>query len=194
MGKPAEGEITRILRVLADKEGDQATATAQLFQAAYRELHRVASNLMRKERQGHTFQTTDLIDETYLHLVGDSPVTWESRAQFFGVVASAMRRVLVEHARKRSAEKRGGGWKKIMLDKVQLAGRSEFEILELDRVLSLFAEADPRAARVVEMRVFGGLREKEIAEILGISERTVRDDWRMATMWLGRELGGTPSP
>ncbi len=193
MGERAEGDITRILRVLAEKEGDQATATARLFQAAYGELHRLATAMMRNERPGHTLQTTALVNEAYLRLVGNAPVAWQSRAQFFAIVASAMRRVLVEHARRRSAEKRGGGWKKITLDgNVQLAGRSDLDILDLDLTLCRFAEIDPRAARVVEMRVFGGLREKEIAEILGVSERTVRGDWRMAAMWLGREMRGSP--
>ena len=147
---------------------------------------------MRNERQDHTLQTPALVNEAYLRLVGDTPVDWQSRAHFFGIVASAMRRVLVEHARRRSAEKRGGGWKKITLDeRLLVAGRSELDILELDRILTRFAQIDPRAARVVELRVFGGFKEKEIAEVLGVSERTVRGDWRVGAMWLSRGLGGS---
>ena len=191
MSEFAEGEVTRILRNLAKGQGDQADATDRLFEAAYQELHRLAAALMGNERQDHTLQATALVNEAYLRLIGDAPVEWQSRAHFFGIVASAMRRVLVEHARRRSAEKRGGGWEKVTLDeKLHLAGGSELDILELDRTLTRYAEIDPRAARVVELRVFGGFKEKEIAEILGISERTVRGDWRVAAMWLTHELGG----
>jgi RNA polymerase sigma-70 factor, ECF subfamily len=191
MSEPVEGEVSRILKSLAAHEGDQEGAAARLFEAAYRELRSLASGLMRNERPDHTLQATALVNEAYLRLVGDAPIEWQSRAHFFGVVVAAMRRVLVEHARRRSAEKRGGGWDKIALDeRLHLAGRSELNILELDRTLTRFAQIDPRAARVVELRVFGGLKEKEIAEILGVSERTVRGDWRVAAMWLSRELGG----
>jgi len=191
MSEPVEGEVSRILKSLAAQKGDQEGAAAHLFEAAYQELRRLAAGLMRNERQDHTLQTTALVNEAYLRLVGDTPVDWQSRAHFFGIVASAMRRVLVEHARRRSAEKRGGGWEKITLvENLNLAGSSELDILELDRTLTRFAQIDPRAARVVELRVFGGFKEKEIAEVLGVSERTVRGDWRVAAMWLSRELGG----
>ena len=195
MSEPVEGEVSRILKSLATQKGDQEGAAARLFEAAYQELRRLAAGLMRNERQDHTLQTTALVNEAYLRLVGDTPVDWQSRAHFFGIVASAMRRVLVEHARRHSAEKRGGGWEKITLDeKLNLAGSSELDILELDRILTRFAQIDPRATRVVELRVFGGVREKEIAEALGISERTVRGDWRVAAMWLSRELWGRSQP
>lgn len=191
MAEAAEGEVTRILRVLAGNQGDPDGATGRLFEVAYQELRRLAASLMKSERRDHTLQATALVNEAYLRLLGGSPVNWQNRAHFYGVVASAMRRVLVEHARRRSAEKRGGDWERITLDEgLHLAGRSELEILELDRILARFAEIDPRGSRVVEMRVFGGLREKEIAEVLGVSERTVRGDWRVAAMWLTRELGG----
>ncbi len=194
MSELGEGEVTRILRVLVGNPQDGA-AGERLFEVTYRELHRIAVALMRNERQDHTLQATALVNEAYLRLVGDAPIEWQSRAHFFGIVASAMRRVLVEHARRRSAEKRGGGWDKVTLDeRLQPAGGCEWEILELDRVLSRFAEIDPRAARVVELRVFGGRKEREVAEILGVSERTVRGDWRVAAMWLARELGGCGKP
>lgn len=201
MAAPTEGDITRLLRLLAEKrehgkQGNdpeiQARATARLFEAGYHELHRLAMSMMRHERPGHTLQATALVNEAYVNLIGDAPIEWESRAHFLGIAASAMRRVLVVHARRRSAEKRGGGWQKITLDEnVQLAGRSEVEILEIDRILSRLAKIDPRAAHVVEMRVFGGLRVKEIAEVLDVSERTVRGDWRIGAAWLGRELRGS---
>lgn len=191
MSESTEGEVTQILRRLAEGREDRGQATDRLFDAAYRELRQLASSLMRNERQDHTLQPTALVSEAYLRLVGDVPVDWQSRAHFFGIVASAMRRVLVEHARRHAAEKRGGGRVKISLDEnLLLGGRSDWETLDLDDTLTRFAEIDPRGARVVELRVFGGFREKEIAEILGVSERTVRSDWRVAAMWLSRELGG----
>jgi RNA polymerase sigma-70 factor, ECF subfamily len=193
MAEFTEGEITRVLRVVTESGEDRAEATERLFEVAYRELHRLAASLMRSERPGHTLQATALVNEAYLRLIGNAPVEWKGRAHFFGIVATAMRRVLVEHARRRSADKRGGGWERITLDEqVALAGRSELEVLELDQMLSRFSEIDPRAARVVEFRVFGGLKEREIAEILGVTERTVRGDWRVAAMWLERELRERP--
>jgi RNA polymerase sigma factor (TIGR02999 family) len=189
MSEPAEGEVTRFLRILAGNKEVPADATERLFELAYQELRRLAVSMMRNERGDHTLQATALVNEAYLRLVGDTPIEWQSRAHFFGIVASAMRRVLVEHARRRAAAKRGGGWEKTTLDeRLDLAGHSEVEILELDRILTRFAEIDPRAARVVELRAFGGLQEKEIGEVLGVSERTVRGDWRVAAMWLRREL------
>lgn len=193
MDEALEGEVTRILQSLAKNPPDTGDLTDRLFKVSYKELRRLAASMMRRERGDHTLQATALVNEAYLRLVGDAPIEWQNRAHFYGIVASAMRRVLVEHARRRSADKRGGGWEKIELDeKLQLAGRSELEILDLDRILTRFAEIDPRAARVVELRVFGSLTEKEIAEVLGVSERTVRGDWRVAAMWLSRELGGSP--
>jgi RNA polymerase sigma-70 factor, ECF subfamily len=195
MGESAEGEITRILHDLGGKAGDQSAATERLFEVAYEELRGLAAALLSNERPDHTLQATALVNEAYLRLVGGAPVDWQSRARFFGIVANAMRRVLVDHARRRSRDKRGGGQERIALDEnLDLAGRSELEILELDRTLTQFAEIDPRAARVVELRVFGGLKETEIAEILGVSERTVRGDWRVAAMWLARELWGRSQP
>jgi len=188
-------EITRILESLLEQSGAQAGATERLFEAAYRELRQLAAVLMRNERGDHTLQATALVNEAYLRLVGNGPVAWESRAHFFGTVVSAMRRVLVDHARRHGAEKRGGSWEKIELnEQLGLAGRSDFEILELDRKLTGFARLDPRAARVVELRIFGGLTEREIAEMLDVSERTVRGDWRVAAMWLARELRGNHRP
>ena len=190
MGEPVEGEVTRILRILSGNEADRAKATDRLFEVTFSELRRLAASLMRKERSDHTLQATALVNEAYIRLVGSEPLDWQGRAHFYGTAAAAMRRVLVEHARRRSAEKRGGGWEKIELsEKLQLAGRSDWEILDLDQTLTRFAGVDPRAARVVELRVFGGFREKEIAKILGVSERTARCDWRVAAMWLSRELG-----
>lgn len=189
MSTRVEGEVSRILRSLEAHSGDPDSVMKRLFEAAYRELRDLATGLMRSERQDHTLQPTALVNEAYVRLVGDAPVEWRSRAHFFGIVVSAMRRVRVDYARRRSAEKRGAGWEKVVFDeRLHPAGRFEADILELDRVLEGFAQVDPRAARVVELRVFGGLNRREIADILQISESTVREDWRMARMWLGREL------
>ena len=194
MTESGDGEITRILKIVSSDREDRAAATERLFEVAYHELRELAAALMRRERAGHTLQATALVNEAYLRLLGNTPIEWQDRAHFFGIVAKAMRRVLVEHARRRSADKRGGGWEKVTLDeRVALGGRSELEILELDRILSRFAEIDPRAAHVVELRVFAGASEKEIAEVLKISQRTVRGDWRVASMWLARELRGKPA-
>jgi RNA polymerase sigma-70 factor, ECF subfamily len=191
MGESARGEVTRILQLMEQNHGDRAAATERLFEVTYRELRRLAAAMMAKERPDHTLQATALVNEAFLRLVGDPAIAWQNRAHFFGIVASAMRRVLVEHARRRSADKRGGGWEKIVLEtNLNVAGHSEPDILDLDRVLTQFAEIDPRAARVVELRVFAGVTEKEIADVLGVSERTVRGDWRVAAMWLKRELSG----
>ena len=187
-----EGEVSRILRDLPES-ADPEEAAARLFEAAHEELRKLAASLMRHERPDHTLQATALVNEAYLRLVGDAPIAWKSRAHFFGIVASAMRRVLVQHARRRSAEKRGGGCEKLALEEnLQLAGRSEVDILELDRMLARYARIDPRGARVVELRVFGGFKEREIAGILGVSVRTVKEDWRVSAMWLTRELGAAP--
>ncbi|MFB3906761.1 MAG: ECF-type sigma factor [Candidatus Eisenbacteria bacterium] len=195
MTEPTEGEVTRILRILAEKHGDRAEATDRLFEAAYGELRRIASALMRHEPRERTLEPTGLVNEAYLRLVGRRPIDWQSRAHFFGIVATAMRRVLVEHARQRRAEKRGGGWERIQLDEeLHLTERSELEILEVDDALTRLAAMDPRGARVVELRIFTGLKEKEIAEVLGISERSVQADWRVAAMWLRHELEEPAAP
>ncbi len=186
------GEVTRILADLGREEADRNEATHRLFELVHAELRRLAGGLMRDERPDHTLQATALVNEAYLRLVdGDGRIEWENRAHFFGIAATAMRRILVEHARERGAAKRGGDWKRVTLDEeIARSGVSDAEILDLDRVLTRLADLDPRMARVVDLRVFAGMEMKEIARILGVSERTVHGDWRMAKMWLSRELSG----
>lgn len=179
-------EVTLLLRAWGN--GD-AQALERLAPLVYQELHRIARGYMRNERTGHTLQTTALINEAYIRLVDARRVKWQDRAHFFGVCARAMRRILVDHARSRGYQKRGGGQIGIQLDSVTSIGWSpDSNILELDEVLNRLSALDPRKGKVVEMRFFGGLSVEETAEALGISPETVMRDWKLARAWLYREL------
>jgi RNA polymerase sigma factor (TIGR02999 family) len=174
------------------REGaDKAAVTNRLFEIMFEELRRIASSLMRGERPGHTLQPTALVNETYLRLVDDSRVDWQNRSHFFGIAARAMRQVLMEHARRRAAAKRGGNWRRVTLSSgLGLKVTADVDLLDLDRTLVQLSEMDPRSAEIVELRVFGGMRVDEVAHVLGVSPRTVQNDWRVAKMWLTRELTG----
>jgi RNA polymerase sigma factor (TIGR02999 family) len=155
----------------------------------YAELRRLARSYLQRERESHTLQPTALVHEAYLRLVDQTRVTWENRAHFFGVAAQLMRRILVDHARARDAVKRGGSAVKLSLEEGHFRPEaSEGDLLALDEALERLGATDARMSRVVEMRFFGGLSEAETAEVLGISDRTVRRDWQMAKLWLYREL------
>jgi RNA polymerase sigma-70 factor (ECF subfamily) len=181
-------DVTRILLELRESGGDR-DRNAQLVELVYDELRHIAARLLRGERPGHTLQPTALVNEAYLKLVDHTRVQWQDRAHFLCYAARAMRRILIDHARRARADKRGGGWQKVTLDEeLGLVEESEFRILALDDALRRFAEQDPRAAQVVELRVFGGLTIEEIAHVLNVSKRTVDGDWSVAKMWLGREL------
>jgi len=187
-------EITRLL--LAWSEGDR-DALDRLAPLVYAELRRLAKSYMRKERAGHTLQTTALINEAYLRLIDAGQVEWRNRAHFFGVAARAMRQILVAMARERGCQKRGGGARRVSLDEAMVidAGPDE-DLVALDEGLEALAQFDGRKAQVVEMRFFGGLTEAEIAAALDVSSETVRRDWRLARSWLRRKLsvdqgGGT---
>lgn len=187
-------EITRLL--LAWGEGDKE-ALDRLAPLVYAELRRLAKSYMRKERAGHTLQTTALINEAYLRLIDAGQVEWRNRAHFFGVAARAMRQILVAMARERGCQKRGGGARRVSLDEAMVidAGPDE-DLVALDEALEALAQFDARKAQVVEMRFFGGLTEAEIAAALDVSSETVRRDWRLARSWLRRKLsvdqgGGT---
>ena len=189
MSEPGRHEITEILLDLqSDRVGHQAAAD-QLFEVVYGELRRLAAGLMRGERADHTLQSTALVHEAYLRLVDDSRVHWQNRAHFFGTAARAMRQILVDFARKRAADKRGGGWQKVTFDDaLGLEDASAAELLDLEEALRRLAEHDERMARIVELRVFGGLTAKEVAHVVGLSRQTVQDDWRVAKMWLRHQL------
>ncbi len=180
--------ITALLR--AWSQGDPS-ATEQLASAVYEELRAMARRFMRNERAGNSLQTTALVNEAFLRFIEVKNVNWEHRAQFFALSAQMMRRVLVDAARARKAEKRGGGARKIDLaDVAVLAPEPATMILELDQALQTLAELAPRQAQVVELRYFGGMNEEEVAEALHSSPRTVRRDWRFAKAWLASELSG----
>lgn len=192
---PARSEVTRILQALTETGRPDAPAADRLFSLIYDELHAIADAYMSRERSGHTLQPTALVHEAYLKLVEGPPVAWRGRSHFYGIAARAMRQILIDHARRRGAAKRGGGLERVTLDESGLAdGRGDLDLLDLDEALLRFARLDDRAARVVELRVFGGLTAAESADVLGVSSRTIENDWSVARLWLGRELlGGSAS-
>jgi len=183
---PSTPEITQMLR--AWTAGDQQ-ALEKLTPLVHRELHRVARRYMAGERSGHTLQTTALVNEVYLRLVDCGQVNWHDRAHFFAVSAQLMRRILVDFARSRGYQKRGGNVPHISLDDAPpVCSEPDPNLLALDDALKALAELDRRKSRVVELRFFGGLNIEGTAEILGVSAVTVMRDWRLAKIWLLREL------
>jgi RNA polymerase sigma-70 factor, ECF subfamily len=178
--------VTALLTEMA--KGNQK-AGPQLIPLVYSELRRMADGYMRRERPGHTLQTTALVHEAYLKLVGQHSVNWQSRAHFFGIAAQVMRRVLIDHARGHVRDKRGGGREAVSLDEAVVFSKERAEeFLELDRALEALAAVDARQANIVELRYFGGLTVEETAEVLGISPKTVKRDWTVAKAWLHGEL------
>ena len=186
MNTPASHEVTQLL--LDWSRGSQA-ALDKLMPLVDRELHRLAHHYMRGENAGHTLQTTALVNEAYLKLVDQRQVHWKSRAHFFALSAQLMRRILVDHARKRQYAKRGGGAEKISFDEAMAVspGRGS-DLIALDEALDRLAAIDPRKSKVVEMRFFGGLSVEETAEALHISAVTVMREWSMAKAWLYNSL------
>lgn len=179
--------VTRLLRNWSQGDKD---AASELFPLVYEELRRLAQRYMRNERPGHTLQPTALIHEAYLQLVDQTRVQWQNRSQFFAVAAQLMRRILVDHARSHGSQKRGGDTSILQLEEnATFAPEREQGLLALDGALQKLAAIDPRKARVVELRYFGGLDAHEIAQLLGISAITVTRDWKMAKAWLRQELG-----
>ena len=181
----------QITQLLVDWDKGDEFAFEQLMPLVYEELRRMARGYMRRQPSGHTFQTTELIHEAYLKLANQETQNWQSRAHFFGVAAQAMRHILVDYARSKNSEKRGGLAEKITLadNLVTSENRSE-EIVALDDALKQLAILDERKSRVVEMKFFGGLNIEEIAEVLKLSPETVKRDWKFARTWLLRELAG----
>lgn len=179
-------DVTLLLSALT--RGDEGAAS-KLIPVVYDELRRLAASYMRRERVDHTLQATALVHEAYLKLVEQRSVNWQSRAHFFGVAAQLMRRILIDHARGHSRQKRGGDEKKVSLDEAfvfseQLAD----ELLAVDDSLNQLAKIDPRQAKIVEMRFFGGLSVEEAAEALGVSPKTVKRDWSVAKAWMYADL------
>jgi RNA polymerase sigma factor (TIGR02999 family) len=184
--RPSAEGVTDLLQ--AWSQGNEA-ALERLIPIVHLELRRLARRQMRRERDGHTLQTTALVNEVYVRLVDLSRVRWQDRTHFFAMSSRLMRRVLVDHARSRRYLKRGGGTVRVTLNpELALATGRGTDLVALDDALTELAKKDPRKSRVVELRFFGGLSVAETAETLGISEETVMRDWRMAKAWLHKEL------
>jgi len=182
----APGEITRLL---AEVRGGNRSVESQLAELLYPELHKVAERYMRRERGNHTLQPTVLVNEAYMQLAHRRN-DWKSRAHFIALAAQVMRQILVDYARQNHAVKRGGEFLRVEFNPLTLGSTASIEkFIALDEALSRLAEWDPRQARIVELRFFGGLTEEELAEVTGTSVRTVRRDWSMAKDWLHSQIG-----
>jgi len=179
-------DVSSLLRAWGD--GD-LHARDDLVQQVYRELRKQAAGYMRRERPDHTLRPTALVHEAYLRLIDQDRVAWQNRAQFFGVAAQMMRRILVDHARRHRAAKRPGADLKVTLDdRIGATAPPDCELLLLDQALEELATFDPRQGRIVELRYFGGLAEEEVAEVLGVSRSTVTREWQSARAWLYRRI------
>jgi RNA polymerase sigma factor (TIGR02999 family) len=188
MSVPSTQEVTEML--VAWSNGDES-ALERLVPLVHDELHRLAHRYMNREGPGHMLQTTALVNEAYLRLVDSSHVRWQNRAHFFAVSAQLMRRILVDFARSRNYLKRGGNAVQVSLDKVlAITPEQDLDVVALDEALNALAAIDERKSRVVELRFFGGLNIEETAEVLKVSPDTVMRDWRLAKVWLLRELSG----
>jgi RNA polymerase sigma factor (TIGR02999 family) len=190
MGPPRD--VTAILR---DWSKGNAEALDQLLPLVYAELRRMAARQLQGERAGHTLQPTALVHEAYLRLVDQRQVDWRDRAHFFGVAALVMRRILVDHARRHAAGKRGHGIQCLSIDDaLEVAAPGQVPILGLDHALHRLQQADPELARIVELRAFGGLTIEEAAHVLNVSPSTAKRDWRTAKAWLARALASEARP
>jgi RNA polymerase sigma factor (TIGR02999 family) len=188
MSKIKSREITEKLRAWSVDKDDEALSA--LVPLVYDELSRQARRYLRRERVGHTLQTTALVHEAYLKLIEQRNVSWESRAHFFAIAANLMRRILIDYAKTKHRAKRGGVQDDRRFDETLTISTSDasFDLLELDEVLTRFAKIDEQQAKIVELRYFSGLSVEETAQVLNISSRTVKRDWQMAKAWLHREL------
>jgi RNA polymerase sigma factor (TIGR02999 family) len=179
-------DVTDLLRRVTD--GDKQ-AEEELMPEIYRELRKIAASYLRRERPDHTLQPTALVNEAYLRLSSQRNVQWESRSHFFGIAAQVMRRILVDYARRHRSGKRGGGIPFVQFDDNLGVSENQCALVgNLDEALERLRALSPRQARVVEMRFFGGMTEEEIAEVLGVTSRTVKRDWEKARAWLYGEL------
>jgi RNA polymerase sigma factor (TIGR02999 family) len=190
--EPSPGDVTALLRNWS--QGD-VSAVNELLPIVYAELRRVAARRLRNERADHTLQPTALVHEVYLRLVDQRQVDWRNRGHFFGVAAQVMRRILVDHARRHGASKRGDGVRCVSIDEARdVAASKEIPILALDRALDRLEKVDPDLVRIVELRAFGGLTIDEAAGVLSVSPSTAKREWRTAKAWLTRELGPEVGP
>lgn len=181
-------DVTRLLHELS---GGDESAMARLVPLIYDELRAIAAREMRRERGEHTLQPTALVHEVFLRLVDKPDLSWESRAHFLNIAAQSMRRILVEHARHRKRQKRGGGAERITLDEqLHAPGAGAPDLTDIDEALERLSSLDPRKGRVVELRFFAGLSVEETGRVLGISNATVKREWQFAKAWIQRELSG----
>ncbi len=191
MSEPGDHRVTQLLAVIG--EGDRRAAE-ELLPLVYGELRRVAAARMAQEAPGHTLQATALVHEAYLRLVGDQSLEWDNRAHFFAAAAEAMRRILVENARRKARIRHGGGRQRVPLEPDGIAADEDSpEILAVDEALRRMEERDPRMGAVVKLRFFAGLSIEDTARALGVSHRTVRRDWTFAKAWLAEALGSNES-
>ena len=189
-GGQEAGDISRLLRAWSD--GDQ-DALKSLTPIVYSELHDLARRYLRRERAGHSLQTSALVNEAYLRLVDYKRMQWQDRSHFFAVSSQVMRRILVDHSRRHNL-KRGGNVQHVSLDEAAVVGgHQDVDLIALDRALDGLERIDPRKMRIVEMRFFGGLSVEETAEVLSLSTITIKREWRSAKAWLYRELAGVTS-
>ena len=177
-------DVTRLL----NRAAEDADARESLLQAVYRELHKLASRQMQRERADHTLQPTALVHETYLKLFDERPHEWENRGQFFAFAARVMRNLLIDHARRHKSQRQGGGIKLGLDEATAALMPSSTDLIALDQALERLIKFDPRQAQIVELRFFAGLTEEEIAEVLELGLRTVKRDWAVAKAWLYKEL------
>jgi RNA polymerase sigma factor (TIGR02999 family) len=189
MGEDTDSrEVSRILQAAGDGE---PVDVGTLLPLVYEQLRAIATRRMAEERRGHTLQATALVHEAYLKLVGSQPLHWRSKAHFYSAAAEAMRRILIDHARGKGRAKRGGGRRKVPLHVVDLASREDLEeIVSVDEAIRRLEKRDERMAEIVKLRFYAGLTEQETAEVLGVTDRTVRMDWVLARAWLQKELSG----
>lgn len=190
--KDGNAPITQLLIAWSDGRRE---ALEDLVPLVYEDLRRMAAGYMQRESAGHALQPTALVHEAYVRLVDQRQVKWRNRAHFFGVAAGMMRRILVDQARLRRAEKRGGRWERVTLSGIDVPANTppEIDVLALHEALERLAAFDPRQERIVELRYFGGLTIEEAAEVLGISEATVVREWTIAQAWLRAELSRSPA-
>lgn len=188
------GSAVPITQLLIAWSDGRREALESLMPLVYEDLHRMAGGYMRREPAGHPLQPTALVHEAYVRLIDQRQVKWRNRAHFFGVAAGMMRRILVDQARLRRAEKRGGGWERVTLvdDDVAADGPDIVDVVALHESLERLAAFDPQQERIVELRYFGGLTIEETAEVLGISAATVVREWTIAKAWLRADLSGQP--
>jgi RNA polymerase sigma factor (TIGR02999 family) len=183
-----------VTRLLVDWQNGNQQALDSLIPLVYKELRAIAGRYLSRESPGHTLQSTALVHEAYFKLIGQRRVRWQNRAHFFGIAAQMMRRILIDHARHQSRDKRGGSTPKLSLDEALTAAEAEtdLDLLALDEALTALAQIDPRGAQIIELRFFSGLTLEETAEVVGVSSGTVKRDWSAARAWLYREMRQTP--